>query len=412
MYPLGLQLQNTIARDILTGNAVLFNETLVNSDPNVAYNGVTGTITFAAAGQYYVSWFVVMSSALGVTGPDFSIVTNEAIPKYYTAGSSFKNGQISGMALLTVEAGFSISLLNQSVADASLSTIVQVNAGISVLNIGEGGATGPTGPTGAQGVAGPTGPTGETGAMGAQGVVGPTGATGPAGTQGVAGPTGPTGPPGVQGVAGPTGPTGTQGIAGPTGPTGPTGTQGIAGPSGPTGPTGPTGATGNTGPTGPTLTSEGFSAFLSTLSVSASAQLTGWTVTAPYFNSGNFNAATGNYTVPVTGRYIIQATINYATTAAISVALGGGINPAFVVQRTSPTVTNLITGLFPVLNVNIAILLVLRAILGSGTVTLAGEVQLNAGDVIGLFYVANGLTIGLSLGGTSNGIVWSVNRIF
>lgn len=80
-------------------------------------------------------------------------------------------------------------------------------------------------------------------------------------------------------------------------------------------------------------------------------------------------------------------------------------------QRSAPTVTNLITGLFPVLNVNIALLLNLRTILGSGTVTLAGEVQLNSGDVIGLYYVANGLTIGLNLGGTSNGVVWSINKI-
>ncbi|MFR9149779.1 MAG: hypothetical protein ACLVLD_10220 [Hungatella sp.] len=131
----------------------------------------------------------------------------------------------------------------------------------------------------------------------------------------------------------------------------------------------------------------------------------------PYFNSGNFNPATGNYTVPATGRYIIEATINYATTAVITIALGAGINPAFVVQRSSPTVTSLITGLFPILNVNIALILSLRTILGSGTVTLAGEVQLNAGDIIGLYYVANGLTIGLNLGGSGSGIVWSVNQI-
>jgi hypothetical protein len=134
-------------------------------------------------------------------------------------------------------------------------------------------------------------------------------------------------------------------------------------------------------------------------------------VAAPYFNSGNFNPTTGNYTVPATGRYIIEATINYATTAVITIALGAGINPAFVVQRSSPTVTSLITGLFPILNVNIALILSLRTILGSGTVTLAGEVQLNAGDIIGLYYVANGLTVGLNLGGSGSGIVWSVNQI-
>ena len=462
MAGLGLQLQNTTPLIVSANAAVLFNEILVNSDTNVTYNPADGMITFINAGQYYVSWFVTVKTALGVFGPSFSVVTNETPSSSYTAGSGIKNGEIFGSAVLTVTAGFNISLRNELATEVTLSDVVPVNAGISVLNAGSAGPTGPTGATGStgpQGVIGPTGLTGATGpqgnlgltgatgATGPQGIIGPTGATGaqgitgptgptgatgpqgvigptgPAGAQGITGPTGPTGATGAQGITGPTGPTGAQGVIGPAGPTGATGAQGVIGPTGPTGaqgitgPTGPTGAQGITGPTGPTgatgptATSEGFSAFLSTASVSASSQLTGWSVAAPYFNSGNFNPATGNYTVPATGRYIIEATINYATTAVITIALGAGINPAFVVQRSSPTVTSLITGLFPILNVNIALILSLRTILGSGTVTLAGEVQLNAGDIIGLYYVANGLTIGLNLGGSGSGIVWSVNQI-
>ena len=420
MAGLGLQLQNTTPLIVSANAAVLFNEILVNSDTNVTYNPADGMITFINAGQYYVSWFVTVKTALGVFGPSFSVVTNETPSSSYTAGSGIKNGEIFGSAVLTVTAGFSISLRNELATEVTLSDVVPVNAGISVLNAGSAGPTGPTGATGATGPQGATGstgpqgvigPTGLTGATGPQGNLGLTGATGATGPQGIIGPTGATGP---QGVIGPTGPAGAQGITGSTGPTGATGAQGITGPTGPTGATGAQGITGPTGPTGatgPTATSEGFSAFLSTASVSASSQLTGWSVAAPYFNSGNFNPATGNYTVPATGRYIIEATINYATTAVITIALGAGINPAFVVQRSSPTVTSLITGLFPILNVNIALILSLRTILGSGTVTLAGEVQLNAGDIIGLYYVANGLTIGLNLGGSGSGIVWSVNQI-
>ena len=441
MAGLGLQLQNTTPLIVSANAAVLFNEILVNSDTNVTYNPADGMITFINAGQYYVSWFVTVKTALGVFGPSFSVVTNETPSSSYTAGSGIKNGEIFGSAVLTVTAGFSISLRNELATEVTLSDVVPVNAGISVLNAGSAGPTGPTGATGATGPQGATGstgpqgvigPTGLTGATGPQGNLGLTGATGATGPQGIIGPTGatgpqgvigPTGPAGAQGITGPTGPTGAQGVIGPTGPTGAqgitgltgvTGAQGITGPTGPTGATGQQGITGPTGPTGatgPTATSEGFSAFLSTASVSASSQLTGWSVAAPYFNSGNFNPATGNYTVPATGRYIIEATINYATTAVITIALGAGINPAFVVQRSSPTVTSLITGLFPILNVNIALILSLRTILGSGTVTLAGEVQLNAGDIIGLYYVANGLTIGLNLGGSGSGIVWSVNQI-
>jgi hypothetical protein len=151
---------------------------------------------------------------------------------------------------------------------------------------------------------------------------------------------------------------------------------------------------------------------LSELEISASTQLTGWSVATPYYDSASFNELTGNYTIPATGRYSIKATVNYSTTATVTIALGAAENPAFVIRRTSPTVTDLINGLFPVLNVNIVLVLNLRTILGSGTVTLAGDVQLTAGDVIGMFYEADGVTIPLDLGGgDADGVVWSIHRI-
>jgi len=118
------------------------------------------------------------------------------------------------------------------------------------------------------------------------------------------------------------------------------------------------------------------------------------------------------FTVPATGRYSVKATINYTTVAALSVQLGTGVYPSFRVRRTSPVVTELITGIFPVLNVNIALLLTLRVILGSGEITLAGDVELNAGDTVVLVYAADTLTINISLGGAENeGIVWSIHQI-
>ncbi len=108
----------------------------------------------------------------------------------------------------------------------------------------------------------------------------------------------------------------------------------------------------------------------------------------------------------------MKATINYTTVAALSVQLGTGVYPSFRVRRTSPVVTELITGIFPVLNVNIALLLTLRVILGSGEITLAGDVELNAGDTVVLVYAADTLTINISLGGAENeGIVWSIHQI-
>lgn len=230
---------------------------------------------------------------------------------------------------------------------------------------------------------------------------------GPPGPAGVTGPTGITGP---IGITGPTGATGATGITGTTGITGPTGVTGITGPNGVTG---PTGVIGPTGVAGPTLAATGFSARrVAPAAVTGSTQLGTWLVTAPNYPAAGFDPTTESYTIPATGRYSLKATVSYQTIATISAQIGAGVNPAFSIRRISPVATELVSGLFPVLNVNIALLLNLRVILGNGNVTLTGDVTLNAGDVIGLFYIASGLTIGLNIGSSSpSGTVSSVYRI-
>ena len=157
----------------------------------------------------------------------------------------------------------------------------------------------------------------------------------------------------------------------------------------------------------PNIMQEGFSAFKLSASASTNLQFTGWTVTSPYFISTNFNTTTGIYTVPATGRYSIEATINYNTAAALSVSIGSDVNPAFEVNRSSPA-TTILSGLLPLNNLDIALLFSLRAILGGGTVTLAGEASLSIGNALGLYFNADtmaGITLNFS------NIVWSVYRI-
>ncbi|MWC29761.1 stalk domain-containing protein [Paenibacillus sp. MMS18-CY102] len=279
---------------------------------------------------------------------------------------------------------------------------------------GPAGAVEPAGATGAAGAAGPAGPAGAVGPEGPAGAVGPAG---PAGAIGPAGPTGAVGPEGPAGAIGPEGPAGAAGPAGPTGAVGPEGPAGAIGPAGPTGaagpagPAGPTGATGPQGPAGPAGTNyadEGFSAKLSNLTAATSTSIYGWDAASPYYAGLSFNAVTGTYTAPSTGKYTIKATIPYKTTSAISVSLGAGVDPYFAVKRNA---TDLISAPLPIFNVNVALVLTLRTILGSSTVTLDGDAILNAGDILTLDYVADGLTIPLDLGAGGVGIVWSVHKI-
>jgi hypothetical protein len=293
---------------------------------------------------------------------------------------------------------------------------------------GDKGDTGATGPAGAQGPAGPAGAQGDPGSAGAQGPSGPAGAQGgpgsagaqgpagtagaqgdpgPTGAQGPSGPAGPQGDPGSAGAQGPSGPAGPQGDPGPAGaqgPAGPAGPQGDPGPAGAQGPSGPAGPQGDSGPAGTSFTSEGFSVTGTTYSIASSTLFTNWSEASPYYASPAFNPATGIFTAPATGKYAIHATVNYKTNVPVSISLGSGIDPFFTVKKNGST--DLIKGYMPILDVNMALILTIRTVLSSATVTLSGDVELQAGDEVGLYYEADGLTLGFS-----TDIVWSIHRL-
>ncbi|WP_222622729.1 stalk domain-containing protein [Paenibacillus sp. PAMC21692] len=302
---------------------------------------------------------------------------------------------------------------------------------------GAAGATGPSGSTGPAGMAGPVGPAGPQGEQGLPGLIGPEGPQGlqglqgdpgPAGEAGADGAVGPAGPQGEQGLPGLVGPQGTQGLVGPqgnpgpageagadgaVGPAGPQGEQGLpglVGPQGPQGLAGPQGDPGPAGPAGANYTAEGFSASLVPTTVTNTQTLSGWNVASPFYANLGFDPATGQFVVPATGRYAIKATVNYKTTAAVTISLGAGIDPYFAVQRVSPMESTLVSGVIPILNVNVALVLSLRAPLGSATVTLDGEVYLNAGDVLELKYFDDGMTFPLDIGNNTP-TTWSIHQL-
>ena len=430
MSNIALQIERQVGGSIPLNSNVLF-DSIVYSSGNINYDTFTGTITFNELGKYMINWWTAIQSTQSSNGVVLALISSQG--DYLEGNSPNKISEVYGVGIIEIlSLPATLGLYNVSTAELFYSSQVPLKSTLAIISLNDNGI-GPTGPTGAVGATGPTGATGEDGLIGPTGPTGAVGVTGPTGATGEAGATGPTGATGEDGLIGPTGPTGAVGVTGPTGatgeagatgPTGPTGEDGLIGPTGPTGavgatgptgetgligPTGSTGATGPTGPTGatgPNVANQGFSATTSLTGISTGLTFTNWTVTSPYYGNANFNATTGQYTVPTTGKYSMSAIINTATVAAISVILGSGINPSFAIRRTSPTTTTLLNGLMPVLNVNIALLLTLRTILGNSSVTLSGDVQLNAGDIVSLQYLDNGLTVSLNLTST-----WSIHEI-
>jgi len=156
----------------------------------------------------------------------------------------------------------------------------------------------------------------------------------------------------------------------------------------------------------PNILQEGFSAYKASLTTSSDIMITNWNVASPFFSSGSFVAATGVYTVPVTGVYAMQATISYATSSVITTQLGTSINPTFSIGRLSPTTATLIRGQIPVFYTNVLVLS-LRTILASSTITLSDVIRLTEGDTLGLLYNADGMTLSLDL----KDIQWTIYRL-
>ena len=83
-------------------------------------------------------------------------------------------------------------------------------------------------------------------------------------------------------------------------------------------------------------------------------------------------------------------------------------------KRISPLLTELIYGLVPIVDINFPVFTRGRTPLASAEVVLVGNVDLNAGDVIGVFYLRDGLGFNLNIQGSPSvpGAVWSVNSLF
>lgn len=156
----------------------------------------------------------------------------------------------------------------------------------------------------------------------------------------------------------------------------------------------------------------GFSATLNSITTNTITQLTGWSVANPSYTAAGFNPTTGNFTVPTTGTYAIETTINYNLAVATSVSVGSGVNPYFEIRRVTPVPSSLMSGYLPVLNVNVVLVLTLKAVLDRGVVTLSRNVMLSAGDVIGLFYQNSGFTSSINIGGgLIPGVSWAIRKL-
>lgn len=149
--------------------------------------------------------------------------------------------------------------------------------------------------------------------------------------------------------------------------------RGLTGPQGPTGPAGPAGSS--------FAVQTSFSAVASSTSITGNQQIVFFnTDNLPFYGDSAFNGLTGTYTVPITGKYSIKIIANIII---IQVSEEG--HPQFVVMvNSSETLSALLTYNASTDN-SVRVL--------QTSVVIAGDLLLNSGDVVRLFFTTNGTAL-------------------
>lgn len=254
---------------------------------------------------------------------------------------------------------------------------------------GQQGEVGATGAAGAKGDAGAPGAKGENGAQGPRGADGDPsdgtpGPVGPIGPAGAVGPIGPQGPAGLKGDDGDTGDVGPQGVQGPQGEDG---DAGPVGPQGPQGPQGLQGEDGDTGPVGPQGPAGSFSdvnqATVTGIPVggNVTSTLSGFSSPAGAPSTAAFDPATGVFTAPSSGTYRVTASGSLEKAGPEVVSYAPTADFTFQLQQNGTTVA---AQPFPMVNVNIALVLSMRVPTQYGQAEIDRYVDLAAGDTLSL----------------------------
>ena len=158
MSNIALQLERTLSGIVNPGNNVIF-DVIRFASGNIAYNNVTGVVTFNQNGIYAINWWVATQTSFSTDGIVFRLLSSQGDIRI--GDSPIKTGQVNGVGLIQVVAApVSLQLINTSTSDVVYSSVVPLKASIMIVEV-DLGATGPTGPTGATGDTGPTGATQE-----------------------------------------------------------------------------------------------------------------------------------------------------------------------------------------------------------------------------------------------------------
>lgn len=128
---IALQLKLNIGGSVISGNSVLFDNTMYSSG-DILYNPATGVITFNESGRYTVQWWVAQQTSISIDGASFAISSSQG--DLIQGNSPLKTTEVVGMGIIDVVAPpVTCSLINVGTSTAHYSTVVPIKSMLMVV---------------------------------------------------------------------------------------------------------------------------------------------------------------------------------------------------------------------------------------------------------------------------------------
>lgn len=131
MGTIALQLERSTTGVIAASASVVFNTVLFTTG-NISYAPLTGIITINEPGRYVINWWAVTQGSIASAGPGFALSSSPGA--FIQSNSPNKLGPFSGAGIINIPSvPATISLVNSTSGDVTLSSLVAVKAGLALF---------------------------------------------------------------------------------------------------------------------------------------------------------------------------------------------------------------------------------------------------------------------------------------
>lgn len=128
-----MQLISGAGRFLQPGQTLVFDTAINDQSPYISYDPISGGFTLSQSGNYFVTWWVSTDGSEQASNLGFSVEVNAMGP--ISGATPVVTGQLSGSALVTVNANPVILTLNNTTSNVVALASTNVQANIVILQV-------------------------------------------------------------------------------------------------------------------------------------------------------------------------------------------------------------------------------------------------------------------------------------